>query len=359
MTKILECGNGNIGFEEIDIPKTKSELEFAELLKSYSVERVKTNKEYTGTLIDKNEKYFVFDINNKSSVYVPRDTNENLVLDNLEFGDTKNILITNVIDKKDYSIYGSVYAIVLNDLYDYLAECTAEKSVLSGTPIEMNHAGYTIETVVNDQEINLFMPHLLTDMNKLPNPESLIGQENNFLLKEINKDGQTQYIATRKAYLKTLFKQEMKSLYINQECLGVVTGTTKFGIFVQFNTCLTAMIHKSNLSEDGKKMFDNQTIEPGMQLPFIVKSIDNKKNRVFGTQILSESLWDKLEIGHKLTGKINNIKPFGLLVDLDYETKGLIHKSNMENKQYTIGDSVEVKVTNVNKSNRQVTLNFA
>lgn len=355
--KVLECGNGNIGFEEAD--STVEDQEFKEALENYKVESIKTDKVYNGVLIDKDQKYFIFDINNKSSVYVPRNINEEMTLNDIEYGQEIDLYITSIVDNKEFFIYGSAYKLILDNLYDTLNDCVIEKEVLTGTPVEMNHAGYTLNVNVNDQNINLFMPHLLTDVNKLPDPQSIIGEEISFILKKITKDGQTQYIVSRKDYLKTLLKKEFKALYKNQQCLGIVTGTTSFGVFVQFNTCLTAMIHKSNLSEEGKEYFNKGQIKPGMQMPFLIKSFDFKSKKVFGTQIMTESLWDKVEAGDTLTGKINNIKPFGLLIELDYETKGLIHKSNMKNKQYHIGDDVEVKVTNVNKSNRQITLNFA
>ena len=88
----------------------------------------------------------------------------------------------------------------------------------------------------------------------------------------------------------------------------------------------------------------------------LIKSLDYKKRNIFGTQIAGESLWDNIKIGDVLTGKINDIKAFGLLVELDYETRGLIHKSNMKNVQYNIGEEIDVVITNINKSNRQITL---
>ena len=49
---------------------------------------------------------------------------------------------------------------------------------------------------------------------------------------------------------------------------------------------------------------------------------------------------------------------FGVLVSLDYETKGLLHKSVLVDHltSYKKGDSVNVVVTKVNKNNRQITL---
>lgn len=356
--KIIECGNGNIGFEEVETEITENELMFAELLTNYKVEKVKIGNIYNGELIEINDKYYIFDINNKSSVFIPKNETEDIALINVELGDFINVYITDIEDGKEYSINGSAYKLLMQELSEQLSDSVKNKKVLTGIPIQMNHAGYTLSVEVNNQIVYIFMPHLLTDVNKLPNKESIIGEEISFYVKEVKKDGQVQYIASRKEYLRSLISKEMRKLNKGQEAMGTVTGATKFGVFLQFNKCLTAMIHKSNLSEDGLEMFNNREIEAGMLLPFLIKSYDFKTSKIFGTQIVGESLWDKINVGDTLTGKIDDIKAFGLLVELDYETKGLIHKSNLENKQYKIGDMINVVITNVNKANRQVTLNF-
>ena len=356
--KVIESGNGNFGFENEEIENLEGRELFRELLKDYQVSEIKVGNVYEGELIDKCKKYYTFDINNKSSVFINRNGSEDIAMDGVEIGDTLNVFITTIVDNKEFAIYGSVYTIMMADLTDKLVDYVKHRTVLTGTPIEMNHAGYTIQTVIENQTIYLFMPHLLTDVNKLPDPEAILGTEINFIVNESNRDGQIQYIASRKAFMKTMIKKELKNLSIGDQCMGVITGTTKFGVFVQFNTCLTALIHKSNLSEDGLKIFNERKIEPGMHIPFMIKTIDRRKEQIFGTQIIGDSLWDDIKVGDVLTGTINDIKHFGLLVELDYETKGLIHKSNLNNVQYNIGDKLDVIVTNVNKSNRQVTLNF-
>lgn len=356
--RVIECGNGNVGFEDDILELTKEQEEFKELLNDFEFEQVVEGSVYDGILIDKSKKYYTIDINNKSTVYVSRSGSEEIAMEGVRIGDSVSVYITNIIDKNEYTIYGSVYTIIMADITTKLEGYVKDRNILSGIPITMNHAGYTIETEIDNQMIYLFMPHLLTDVNKLPDPESILGTEINFIVNESNKDGQIQYIASRKAFMKTKIKKELKNLSVGDQCMGVITGATKFGVFVQFNTCLTALIHKSNLSEEGLAVFNRREVEPGMHIPFMIKTIDRRKEQIFGTQIIGESLWDDIKVGDVLTGTINDIKHFGLLVELDYETKGLIHKSNLQDLQYKIGDKVDVIVTNVSKTNRQVTLNF-
>lgn len=352
---IKESGLGLLGFEHLYETETKEKTEFEKLLEQYPVEPIKENQIYKGVLLEKTNKYFIVDINNKTDVYIPNNTIEaDIIKDNTEI----DLYVTKMYNK-DGIVLGSAYEVAIEQLYDKLDYLVTDKIELTGTPIELNHAGYTVQTEINEKTFNLFMPHLLTDVNKLPDPNSILNTEISFLVEKIKKDGQTQFIASRKAFLNKFIKEKMKTLYKGDTYTGYIINCTKFGVFVQFEECLTCMIHKSNLSEISKDYFNKNKIEPGMSIEFTIKSIDKKKNQIFGTQLNENSLWDKLNVNDKLSGTIDSIKSFGILIKLDYETKGLIQASNLKNKNYNIGDKINVKVTNINKTNRQITLDYA
>ena len=116
------------------------------------------------------------------------------------------------------------------------------------------------------------------------------------------------------------------------------------------------MIHKSNLSEQAQKMLENNEIQNGQPIEFYVKDIADTK--LFLTQVLRESLWDSIQVNDILMGTVSSIKSFGLLVDLDYETKGLLHESVLKGNitNYKVGQQLEVYVKAVNKNKRQITL---
>lgn len=356
--KVVTGTGDNFGFEETTI--NPFALVYAEYEKNQNEENltIETGNVYTGTLLSKLDRYYVLDINSKSPVYVLKDSLEKTVLEDLELGSQIDVKITSIIDKKDFSIYGSTHQVLIGSVYDFLEKSAENNTILTGIPIDMNHAGYTVSVIINDQNISLFMPHLLTDVNKLPNQESILNTEIDFMLDIVNRDGQKQYIANRKAYLNTLVKKAMKDLEKGGQYQGYVINVTDYAVFVQFNECLTCMIHKSNLSEVSRELFDAGKIQNNMGIEFFIKDII--KGKIFSTQRQELSLWDTIEVNDILTGKAVAIKDFGVLVELDYETKGLLHRSVLKSdlNQYKKGQSIKVKVTNVNKSNRQITLNL-
>ena len=118
--------------------------------------------------------------------------------------------------------------------------------------IEKISAGFLLEIELDGISLNAFMPNTLASVNKLTPYQSkeLIGQRINVCLENLEQE-KGVYVVSRKKYLiKYEFPKEIKKLEKNKEYTGYITGTTPFGVFVQFNGCLTGMIHKFNFHED-------------------------------------------------------------------------------------------------------------
>lgn len=353
---MIITGTGtNKGFE-IEELSNPFKVAFDEYEAKHSFTEIKAGAKVTGVLSRISDKYAYVMFGGKNEIQVPLTVQEKITVDNLQINEEVSVIITSIVDDLNYDIYGSFHELKLAELADFLNDAVRNKVVITGIVKDMSFAGYTVNANVDDNEINLFMPHLLTDVNKLPNAESIIGTEIEFLLQEINKDGQKSYLASRKAHLLNKAFGEMKKLQLGQQYEGFVTGATDFAIFVQFNECLTGMIHKSNLTPLAIEYLEGGKITPGMTIGFYVKDII--KNKLFLTQINRDSLWDSIKTNDILTGTVSAIKDFGVMVDLDFETKGLLHKSVLSKPadSYTKGQEVVVVVTNVNKNNRQITL---
>lgn len=356
---IVSTGTGtNLGFEEEIINP------FAKALNDYELKNpmmdLKIGQQLDGVLTLKNNKYSLVNIYGKADVVIDNNNFEKLYLNNLNIGDAVEFIITDIIDKNQFIINGSIHSLKIQAVHDFLENAYVSNTIITGVPRELNYAGYTVDVIINDTNISLFMPHLLTDVNKLPDPESIIDTEVDFLLEQVKKEGNNTYIASRKAHLLTMAKNEIKNINKGEVYSGFITGTKDFGVFVQFNDCLTGMIHKSNLTTHAQELLDNNEILPGTSIEFYVKDIlqSKKGSKLYLTQTLKDSLWDEIQIDQELVGTVSSIKDFGILVNLDYETKGLLHKSVLVDhmNKYKKGDTVNVIVTNVNKNNRQITL---
>ena len=82
------------------------------------------------------------------------------------------------------------------------------------------------------------------------------------------------------------------------------------------------------------------------------------KRKIILTQIMRESIWDYVDVGDIIQGKVRDNKNFGTLVSLDEETMGLIHNSEIQkiNKKFEKDDEIDVRVLAVDRQNRKIFL---
>jgi small subunit ribosomal protein S1 len=170
------------------------------------------------------------------------------------------------------------------------------------------------------------------------------------------------YIVSRRKYLQSLIPDAVKALEYNVAYDGHVTGTTPFGVFVEFNDCLTGMIHKANINPAWSDRISE--IKPGFEITFYIKEIIKDKNfsKLILTQVLRESLWDNIKNGQVIEGTVKDIKPFGTLINLDEETVGLIHSSEMDKigkMKFEKDQNLKVRVLSVDRTSRKIFLTVA
>jgi small subunit ribosomal protein S1 len=306
------------------------------------------------TYIGSNNDYFMFEGGFKDYVRVDNRASEAKYLKNTNIGDSVEVVITTV-DEDNFIIRGSIATIYETRIHETLKAIGQDEHVV-GLVKELTPAGYSIEIYYESVTLDGFMPNTLAGINKLHDPESIIGKQIELMIESYSRDEGT-YIVSRRKYLQSLIPHAIKALQNGVIYGGHVTGTTDFGVFVEFNDCLTGMIHKTNLNPEYQTRMSE--IRPGMDVEFYIKEII--KDKIILTQILRESLWDTIKIGQVLDGKVKDNKQFGSLIILDEETIGLVHTSELEksSRRVTAGESVKVKVISVDRMNRKIFLSLA
>jgi ribosomal protein S1 len=266
-------------------------------------------------------------------------------------GDMIDVLITDV-NQDVFMIKGSV-----SSLYESRAHANL-KALKEGEPVmvtvkSLNPAGYDVELSHGGVTLPGFMPNTLAGINKLYDQNSIVGQTFNVMIESYSQQEGT-YIVSRRKYLQTLIPEAVKELNYGEVYKGHVTGTTPFGVFVEFNECLTGMIHKANVNPEWQEKLNQ--IKPGFEIDFYIKEVI--KDKIILTQILRETLWDNIKNGQFIEGTVKDTKAFGTLVNLDDETVGLIHTSEMEKlgKRFTPGQDIKVKVLSVDRMSRKIFL---
>ena len=287
----------------------------------------------------------------KDDIRIDAKQNEAKYLKNTNVGDVIDVLIAD-IDHDNFMIRGSISALYENKARQTMDESQPVKAFVRS----INPAGYDIDILHEGVTLPGFMPNTLAGINKLHDPNSIVGQTFDVMIESFSQEEGT-YIVSRRKYLQTLIPSAIKKLNHGEVYSGHVTGTTPFGVFVEFNECLTGMIHKANVNPDWQERLTS--ISPGFQIEFYIKEVI--KDKIILTQILRETLWDTIKNGQVLNGRVRDTKQFGTLVNLDDETVGLIHTSEMEKlgKKFTAGQDLKVKVLSVDRMNRKIFLTVA
>lgn len=326
----------------------KQRNEFRELLKGYEMKIPVVGEVINLTYLGVTEEFFTFDGGFKDYVRIENRPNEAKYFKNTNVGDQVDVLIVD-IDEMNYFIKGS-----LVELYENKAREKMDITV----PIEvfvreLTPAGYNVDIFFEGVTLAGFMPNTLAGINKLSSPDAIVGKTFMVMVESFSKDEGT-YIVSRRKYLQTLIPEAIKELEYDVVYTGMVTGTTQFGIFVEFKECLTGMIHKTNINPELLENFDK--VVPGLEIEFFIKEIIREK--IILTQVVRDSLWDSIRVGQIIPGRVRDMKSFGALVILDEETNGLIHTSELDktSRKLNSGDEVKVRIIAIDRMSRKIFL---
>ncbi|HHF08937.1 MAG TPA: S1 RNA-binding domain-containing protein [Kosmotoga arenicorallina] len=165
-------------------------------------------------------------------------------------------------------------------------------------------------------------------------------------------------------------KSYLKSIKEGYVVTGVVESVKKFGAFVKLTTDVTGLIPASEVSWDFSVRIE-KILKPGdkVEAKVIGVDIENKKISLSLKQ-LQKDPWQDIEerfpVSSVHKGKVKSIVPFGFFVAVEDGIEGLVHISevfwgNTRKKLQEVvkvGDEVLVKVKEVNKEKRTLSLSY-
>jgi len=243
--------------------------------------------------------------------------------------------------------------------YREIFESIGEKVAYLAKVKELIHGGYFLDI----QGVEVFMPGSLGGVNKLVNFDELIGKE--IYVVPINYSKEKNYIVvSHREYLQSLIPQAMENISSGDEYSGFVTGTTKFGVFVEFNECLTGLIHKTDLDEEYSEKFRNRELKPGSDISFRIKEVTNK-NRIILTQkelVVAYDPWSDIDTKYKIpsevTGKVRKKTRYGLFIELEPKIVGLLHVSDIPDfidmDNIVEGNDITLNLVKIDKEAKKV-----
>ena len=276
-------------------------------------------------------------------------------------GDETSVLILSA--KSNSHILGSITGGIKHKVFlDLRSGVESEDTAWVGKVSHMiENGGY----IVNVQGVECFMPGSLAGINKLHDFESIIGSELYVVPVSFSPERGTIVVSHRK-YLQAMIPNEIQSLKDNKdaEYIGNVTGTAKYGVFVEFNKCLTGMIHVNDLDDEIMPAFKARNIKPGDEIKFKVKDVvSNTKITLTQKDNMVISPWLDIATRYQIPTTVEAIvktkKEYGLFISIEEGITGLLHVSELEDSLMDVfnpGDKITVQITRIDIESKKVFL---
>lgn len=315
---------------------------------------------YEGKIFAVSQEFISVDIGYRELIYVKYDK-ETTAVKALQPGEETAVLITS--NKNNTHVLGSISGGVRHKVFlDLRAGVEEGNTAWVGTVKNMiENGGYIVEV----QGVECFMPGSLAGINKLHDFESIIGTEIYVVPVSFSPDRGTLVVSHRK-YLQALIPTEIQSIKDNEgvEYTGNVTGTARYGVFVEFNKCLTGMIHINDLDDATSGLFKSRDIKPGDAIAFKVKDIvSNTKITLTQKDNIVSNPWNDIstryQIPSTIEATVKTKKEYGLFINIEDGVTGLLHVSELEDgliDVFNSGDKITVQITRIDTESKKVFL---
>ena len=321
-----------------------------------------------GRIHSMSERWATVDVNYREMLYIDL-TKEDMDLVN-EFRPGSDVSVKVISDKtqsREYAL-ASITEGTKQKIFAELRQAADDGgTAFMGHVISMIPGGGYIVKV---QGIECFMPGSLAGINKLADFESIVGTDM-YVVPDSFSVKRGTIVVSHRAYLQAMIPNRIAELEENIErgIIGNVTGTAKFGVFCEFNECLTGMIHVNDLDAEWSSKLKAGDIQPGDEIEFKIKEIVSEK-KIILTQVeaqepVVDNSWEEftkdLELPTVVDGKIRSVKEYGVFVGLHGSITGMAHisgfpKGTLLTEKFSKGQEVAVEVTKIDNDTKKVFL---
>jgi small subunit ribosomal protein S1 len=247
-----------------------------------------------------------------------------------------------------------------------IEEVMQSGETIKGPVIEVVKGG-----LILDIGLRGFLPASLVDLRRVRDLHPFVGQELEAKIIELDRN-RNNVVLSRRAFLEESQSEGRKkfldSLRKGERRKGVVSSIVNFGAFVDLGG-VDGLVHVSELSW---KHVDHpsEVVEVGKEVEVEVLDVDLERERVsLSLKATQEDPWKEFErkyqAGEVIEGQVTKLVPFGAFVRVAQGIEGLVHISELSEQHVespeavlSVGDTVRVKVIDVDVSRRRISLSM-
>lgn len=197
-----------------------------------------------------------------------------------------------------------------------------------------------------------------------------VGQEIEVLIVSLDTENRRMSLSIKQLQ-KNPWDSVAEQFKVGQKIKGTISNITDFGIFVQLLPGIDGLVHISDLSWTEHIEHPADIYKKGDAVEAVVLSIDSENKKVsLGIKQLAQDPWETIQeqykVGDIIDGQVSKITNFGAFVKLPTGIEGLIHISELSEERNVekvedvlqVGQTVKVRVINVNKDERKLGLSL-
>ena len=283
----------------------------------------------------------------------------------LEIGDEVKVTLEAVEDG-----YGETRVSRLRAMHDEswlnLEESLKTGSIVKGYITGKVRGGMTVDVA----GVRAFLPGSLVDSKQLESFDHLEKTFQDFKVIKLDKD-KSNVVLSRKAVQEDINSEEREKLFATIEEGSTIEGTVKnltdYGAFIDLGG-IDGLLHIPDIT--WKRInHPSEVLDIGDQLNLKVTNFDKEKSRIsLGLKQMSSDPWETIETLYPVNSvhkaKVSTLTDYGFFAELDKDTEGLVHVSEIDwtnknihpSKVVSPGDEIDVMVLELDLEKRRISL---
>ena len=345
-----------------------NENSMGDLLKEFDVKRINSGDILKGQVIDVNEKEVAVNINYAFDGVI---TKEELVvgdvspLEVFKPGDILDVYVISPNDGEGYVQLSRLRALQITEKEDLQRAFKNEETIKVLVKEEVKGG-----LVAYYGSIRVFIPASLASRERIE-LSTLLGKEIEVKLTELDLRNR-KVVASRRVLEEEAYQAKKKELWktvkSGEKREGTVKKIIKVGAIVDIGG-ITGLIHINDLAWERVKRVED-VVNVGDKVTVFVGDVDTEHERVsLILKDVDKEPWkvhaDNIKTGDVIEGKVVKFMSFGAFVELFPGVEGLVHINEITDENIAkpsdvleIGQMIKVKVLDVNKENKRISLNF-
>jgi small subunit ribosomal protein S1 len=335
-----------------------------ELAKLYeeNISEVKEGEILKGKVVQVTDKDVLIDIGYKSEGMIHR--SELTDPDDIKIGDQIDVILESKENDMGMVVLSHEKAKKFKG-WQNIMDNYKEGDIIEGKVFKKVRGGFMV-----DVGMEAFLPASLSMMQEFGG-DNILGQKLVFKIVKINIP-RKNIVLSRKEIVDEKRREEKQAILgeLNKGDIvkGVVRNITDFGAFIDIGGGITGLLHITDMSW-GRVGHPSDVVKVGDEVEVVVLDFDKTSVKVsLGIKQKTQNPWDdiadKYPEGAVVKGRVVNIMPYGVFVEIEKGIEGLIHISEFAwtkkfghpSEMFKPGDEVEAMVLKTDREAQKLSL---